>query len=321
MRSALNSVCAGLVLLVVASAQIQPSAQIGRGVPVRGEIETGIVLTGNVTVELASSGTARSESAPVTPDGRFEFSSVATGAYWLRVIAGNGRVLHEEAVSINGSQPTLTIHIKDEQRANRSSESTISYQQLTHKVPRQAQKAYDKGLQSASKGDARAAAEFFGEAVAVDPEFVDAHNELGAADEKMGKLPEAAEQFQKAIDLAPEHHLALPNLSIVLAKMRRFHEAAEVARRALRVLPGMAKMQYLLAVCLLADHKEPAEAIKNLRSASAEIPKAHLVAAEALVDEGKTDEAVLELEQYLATKPKDEALRAKVEARITELKH
>ena len=109
--------------------------------------------------------------------------------------------------------------------------------------------------------------------------------------------------------------------SIVLAKMRRFHEAAEVARRALRVLPGMAKMQYLLAVCLLADHKESAEAIKNLRSASAEIPKAHLVAAEALVDDGKPDEAVLELEQYLATKPKDEVLRAKVEARITELKH
>lgn len=321
MRSAFNLVCAGLMLLVAAFAQTLPSAQIGRGLPVRGEIESANVITGNVTVELASNGTSRSESTSVNPDGRFEFSSVNAGVYLLRVIGGDGRVLHEETVSINSSQQTLTIRIKDEQRANRSSESTVSYQQLTHKVPRQAQKAYDKGVQSASKGDARSAAEYFGEAVAVDPEFVDAHNELGAAEANMGKLPEAAEQFQKAIDLVPEHRLALPNLSIVLAKMKRFHEAAEVARRALRVLPVTAKMQYLLAVCLLADHKESTEAIKNLRSASAEIPKAHVLAAEALVDCGKPDEAVLELEQYLATKPTDEDLRAKVEARITELKH
>src|SRR5579871_3196662 len=157
MRSAFSSVCAGLILFIAGSAQ----AQIGHGVPVRGELETSTVLTGNVTVELASSGTNRSDSATVSPDGRFEFSSVATGVYWLRVLGGDGRVLHEESVSINGSQQSLTIHIKDEQRANRSSESTVSYQQLTHKVPRQAQKAYDKGLQSASKGDARSAAEYF----------------------------------------------------------------------------------------------------------------------------------------------------------------
>jgi tetratricopeptide (TPR) repeat protein len=314
-------ICAGLFALSAASVQSQTFPQNAHGVSVRGEIYTSKVITGNVTVELNSSGSSRSESATVNPDGRFEFPSIATGTYWLRVVGGDGSVLHEEAVTVNSSQQPLTIRLADTQSANRATGTTISMQQLTHKVPRQAQKAYDKGRQASLKGDQLLAADFFGQAVAADPEFVDAYNELGAADVALGHLPEAAEQFQKAVNLVPEHRLALPNLSIVLAKMRRFHEAAEVARRALLVVPGMAKMQYILAIGLLSEHKESQEAIKNLRSASGEIPKAHLVAAEALVECGKRDEAAQELEDYLRTQPADDDQRAKVEARLAELRH
>src|SRR5207253_969361 len=143
------------------------------------------------------------------------------------------------------------------------------------KVPRQAQKAYDKGRQAALKGDQHAAEGFFQQAVDADPEFVDAHNELGASEVALGELPAAVEQFQKALNLVPEHRLALPNLSIVLAKLKRFHEAGEVARRALLVLPGEARMHYILALSLLAENKQTTEALNNLHRASTEIPKAH----------------------------------------------
>jgi tetratricopeptide (TPR) repeat protein len=255
----------------------------------------------------------------VSPDGRFEFSSVSAGTYWLRVLGGDGRVLHEETVNVSAQQ-FLTVRLNPDQRADRAAGSSVSMQQLAHKVPRPAQKAYDKGLRAASKGDQHAAAELFGQAVAADPEFADAHNELGAADVALGRLPEAAEQFQKAVDLAPEHRLALPNLSIVLAKMKRFQEAAEVARRALRVVPGMAQMQFILAIGLLSEHKESQEALRNLRSAAPEIPKAHVVAAQALLDSGKRDEAALELEEYLKAHPAKDAERAKVEALLAEIR-
>jgi tetratricopeptide (TPR) repeat protein len=320
MRKSLHLLCAGAFALVAGSAQMQSYPQNSRGIPVHGEIESGTVISGNVTVELAATGASRGDTTPVSPDGRFEFQSIAAGTYWLRVVAGDGRVIHEEAVTINGSQQMLQVRLSADQKANRADGSSISMQQLTHKVPRAAQKAYEKGLHAASKGDQRMAADFFSQAVDADPEFVDAHNELGAAEVKLGQLPEAAEQFQKAIDLAPEHRMALPNLSIVLAKMRRFGEAGEVARRALRVVPGMAQMQYILALGLLSEHKEPQEAIRNLRSAAHEIPKAHIVAAEALVECGKRDEAALELEQYLSTQPPNDAERAKVEAALAELR-
>ena len=219
------------------------------------------------------------------------------------------------------SRPGSSIRLNTQSSANRSAGSTVSLQQLTHKVPRQAQKAYDKGRQAAHKGDQHAAEGFFRQAVEADPEFVDAHNELGASEVALGELPEAAEQFQKAIELVPEHRLALPNLSVVLAKLKRFHEAGEVARRALVVLPGEPRMHYILALSLLAENKQTPEVLNNLRRAAPDIPKAHIVAAEVFANTGRPDEAVLELEEYLRVQPADDKERPKVEARLAELRH
>ena len=278
------------------------------------------MVTSSLTVELSSNGGGIAQTASVNPDGSFEFPSAAPGVYWLRVSAGAGSVIHEELVNVSAGE-LLNIRLKNQSSANRSSEPSISIRQLTHKVPRAAQKAFDRGRQAAAKGDQNAASEAFRQAIAADPEFVDAYNELGASEVALGHLPQAAEQFQKAIDLVPEHRFALPNLSIVLAKMQRFHEAGIVARRALQVVPGAGgKMHYILAFGLLADHAEPQEAITNLQLAAMEIPKAHIVAADVLVQCGRRAEAVKELEEYLRVQPADDAERRKVEARLAELK-
>ena len=116
--------------------------------------------------------------------------------------------------------------------------------------------------------------------------------------------PQAAEQFQKAIDLVPEHRLALPNLSVVLAKLKRIHEAGEVARRALLVVPGDARMHYILALSLLSENKQTTEALNSLHRASTDIPKAHIVAAEVLASTGRRDEAVWNWKNTSASSPR-----------------
>jgi len=321
MKTCLRLTCVLMIALATALAQPQTFPSASRGVPVRGEITSTSSVAASLTVELASNGTEISETANVNADGTFEFRSASPGAHLLRVIAGNS-VIHEEMVNISGTGQTLSVNLKEQSSANRSAGSSVSMRQLTHKVPKQAQKAFDRGEQFLAKDDQPAAAELFRQAVALDPEFSDAYNELGAANANMGKLPEAAEQFQKAIDLVPEHRLALPNLSIVLAKMKRYHEAGQVARRALQLVPGAGpKMHYILAFGLLADHAEPQEAITNLKIASAEIPKAHIVAADVLEQCGRRAEAVQELEEYLRVQPSNDPERSKVEARLAQLKH
>jgi tetratricopeptide (TPR) repeat protein len=188
-------------------------------------------------------------------------------------------------------------------------------------VPAAAQKVYRKGEQAASKGKIDEARAYFQQAVTIDAEFVDAYNELGAAETRLNQLPEAAAQFQKAIDLAPEHQLALPNLSIVLAKMNRFHEAGQVARRALKVVPDSAPIHYILAVSLLADHGDVEETIRHFERAAAEVPAAHLSAAELLARRGRSQEAIHHLEIYLQDAASGDSMRPKVEARLAELRN
>jgi tetratricopeptide (TPR) repeat protein len=261
----------------------------------------------------------RFESAFVNGDSSFEFRSVTPGMHQLRVVGGNGQVLYQEYVSVNPNQ-NLSIRLPEQPAAKRSSDSTVSLQQLQHKVPPAAQKAFDKGERAATKGDLDQARICFEEAVAKDPEFADAYNELGGVNASQNHLQEAAEQFQKAINLVPEHRKALPNLSIVLAKMERFHEAGQVARRALQLVPGDSRMHYILAASLVDEQGNIDEILAHLDRAAAGIPSANLTAADLLAERGRSEEAIHRLEGYLERAAPGDALRPKVEARLAQLR-
>jgi tetratricopeptide (TPR) repeat protein len=307
-----------VVCLALAAAWAQPSNS--RIITVRGEIVSSATLTGGLTVELSGDGTGLTETASVNSDNTFEFHSATVGTHELRVLAANGQLLHEEYVSISGPNQALSIRLPEQNSADRSKESTISLRQLSHKVPAAAQKAYRKGEQAAAKGRLEEARAAFQQAVAIDPEFVDAFNELGATEAGLHDLPDAAEAFQKAIDLVPEHRLALPNLCIVLAQMKRFHEAAEVARRALKVVPGAGRIHYILAVSLMSEHGNVDEIILHFERAAADVPSAHVTVAELLAQRGRSSEAIRELEEYLQTAAPGDALRPKAEARLAQLR-
>src|SRR5215472_10045648 len=290
-----------------------------RGFPVRGEISSSTRVVGGLTVEMTGDGMGTTEAANVNADGTFEFRSVSSGAHQLRVIGSGGAVLYQDTVFISSANQPLSIRLADPPNASRSADSTISLRQLNHKIPPAAQKAYAKGEQAAARKNHLQAAEAFREAIAIDPELVDAYNELGASEVALGDLPHAAEHFQKAIDLVPEHPLALPNLSIVLAKMRRFHDAGATARRALKVAPGSCQVHYILALSLLMENGDSDEALDHLQRSAAEVPKAHLVIADLLSERGQRQEAVRHLQDYLHDASPSDAERTKVEARIAQL--
>jgi tetratricopeptide (TPR) repeat protein len=289
---------------------------------IRGEIVSGRPTAGPLTVELAGNGAMPTESAAVNADNTFEFRSVTAGMHLLRVIGPDGQVIQQENVNISSPVQTISIRLSDPPpNANRSTGSVISVQQLRHKVPPPARKAFDKGEQAVAKGDLQEARSAFQEAVTIDPEFADAYNELGGVESSLKHLPEAAEQFQKAVELVPEHPMALPNLSIVLAKMQRLHEAGQVARRALQIAPNDGRMHYILGASLLAEDGTFEQIIAEFERAAETVRAAHVIAAELLAREGKSDEAIRHLETYLATAPADDSLRAKAEARLAALRH
>jgi len=289
---------------------------------VRGEIVSGRAIAGPLTVELAANGTVPAESTTVNADNTFEFRSATQGTHLLRVIGPDGQVIYQENVNISSPVQTISVRLPDTpSNANRSGGGVISLQQLRHKVPPPARKAFEKGEQAFAKGDMQEARNAFQEAVTIDPEFADAYNELGGVESNLKHLPEAAEQFQKAIDLVPEHPMALPNLSIVLAKMQRMHEAGQVAKRALQIAPNDGRLHYILAASLLADQGPLTEVVAEFERAADTIRAAHVIVAEILAQQGRTDEAIKHLETFLALAPSDDSLRAKAEARLSSLRH
>jgi tetratricopeptide (TPR) repeat protein len=287
-------------------------------IAVRGELTSSSPVASGLTIELSGNGMGF-QTTFVNPDNSFELRSVTPGVHELRVVAGNGQVLYQEYVTLNPNQ-SLSIRLPEQSSKGRSGESTISLEQLRHKVPPPAQKAFEKGERAAAKGDLVQARACFEEAVARDPEFADAYNELGGVDAGLNHLEEAADQFQKAIDLVPEHGRALPNLSIVLAKMERLHEAGQVARRALQVAPGNSRMHYILAASLVEEQGNLDEILAHLDRAATDIPSAQITAADLLAQNGRLEEAIHRLEGYLHGAAPGDALRPKVEARLAQLR-
>jgi len=63
--------------------------------------------------------------------------------------------------------------------------------------------------------------------------------------------------------------------------------------------PEVPKAHYLLGLILQAEGKNAPEAVEHLEKSAVEFPKAHLLAARALVLRGAVAAAALEFRQYL----------------------
>ena len=74
------------------------------------------------------------------------------------------------------------------------------------------------GMAAHQAGRIDAAIELFNQAISLDPEFPEAHNNLGSALKAQGKLEQAIAEFQKAIELDPLLPEAHSNLGIALSE-------------------------------------------------------------------------------------------------------
>ncbi len=131
-------------------------------------------------------------------------------------------------------------------------------------------------------------------AVSLRPESPMAHNNLGCALERQGKLDEAFAECRKAIDLDPKSVAAHVNLGDVLAGKRRPDEAIASYRKAIELDPNSGVAHNNLGGVLFAQGKTD-EALAEVRKAIDIDPKraaAHLNLADALAQMRRRDEAI-----------------------------
>lgn len=119
-----------------------------------------------------------------------------------------------------------------------SSATAVSTTRLAHKIPKAAQKAFEKASKLVKKNRYAQAAALFEKAVEIDPEFADAHNDLGAQYMALGRLAEAELQFRKAVDLDAAFAVARANLAASEYLRGDLVNAEKEAQRALSLAPS-----------------------------------------------------------------------------------
>jgi tetratricopeptide (TPR) repeat protein len=111
-----------------------------------------------------------------------------------------------------------------------------------------AREPYNRGLGLAEKGSYVDAVQEFRNAIAIDPNFVDAHYNLGVSFQKLKSHERALEQFAAVVRLRPDnaqYHYALGNSHFHL---ERYEEAARAFEHTVERDPHHTKALYSLAV-------------------------------------------------------------------------
>jgi tetratricopeptide (TPR) repeat protein len=179
-------------------------------------------------------------------------------------------------------------------------------EQAPQHVPKsEAVVAYQEGLAAYKRKDIANAARAYESAVAIDPEFGIAWQELGRA-KMLLRQPEPAEAaFRKLLALSPNDPYACTSLAWVLAAEKKYSEAIDVLQQELALYPDLADAHQQIADLYMRIN-QPERAIPEIEKAVALRPDswgAHYQLGQACMQTREYDKAAASFEDAFAIDP------------------
>lgn len=245
--------------------------------------------------------------------GNFEFRSLASGVYKITVPTDNQTYeTTVETLEIYGSfsrtfPVQLYLREKGADSPFRPKNGILSVADL-QEVPKNAKKAYEKGLKRASEDKPAEAAQLFEEATRIFPEYLHALNKLGEQNARMGKAAEARASYEKAIAVSPKFALAQINLGILCVMQKQFDEAIqflEAGNRLDDTFP-MGHLNLGLAFMLKPEpnyDRAEKELLRTVDLGKADFAQVHLYLFNLYKRRSAWDKAVVQLEAFLKDAP------------------
>jgi predicted O-linked N-acetylglucosamine transferase (SPINDLY family) len=178
---------------------------------------------------------------------------------------------------------------------------------MTNPGHEEAQQAYQLGNALIAQGRTDQAVAHYERALALKPDYAEAHNNLGMALGMQGKIGQAVTHLRQAIALQPDFVAAHNNLGNALSMQGETDQAVTHFERALALDPDYAEAHYNLGSVLVLQGKTD-RAVAHFERALALKPghaEAHYNLGNALALQGETDQAVTHYERALSLKPDD----------------
>jgi tetratricopeptide (TPR) repeat protein len=302
----LSALCA-LLLCGAANAQVLKPATVCKLRIVVTDDSQNPVRDATVEVQDGVGFAAAGTSLQTAQDGRVELNSFS-GRHRIR-ITGTEIVTYEGEFEIARNENSHVENIRVKMKAPVGSDNPVPGMPVPAsrlKIPGPAQKEYEKGNKAAEKADWKTAADAYRAAIQQYAEYDLAYNALGVALSSQGDAAGAKAAFEKAISITPEYAMAGRNLARILLADHDWKRSDELLRKSLQIEPWNAWALTNAAYADLQLH-DFAHAAVNAQKVHT-VPhtgfeNAHYIAALALEQLGKSEEARAEYDLYLKEAP------------------
>jgi tetratricopeptide (TPR) repeat protein len=175
-------------------------------------------------------------------------------------------------------------------------------------APKKARKAYEKGLQLASKGKLDDAEKHMQEAVTVYPKYAEAWYQLGRLQQARQDLAEAKKSYTTALQSDSKYVSPYDQLAVLAAQEGKWQEAADQSRQAVSLnpveFPGAWYLNALANYNLKHADAAKKSAEETLRvDGRHKFPQAETLLAQIYADKGDYPAAAAHLQTYLKLRP------------------
>jgi tetratricopeptide (TPR) repeat protein len=305
-----------LFLLLVGCASAQSNRQLGTSglawrVRVHLNLAGGASCDASTHVELMGANSMPVARGFASRQCLVEFFRIPAGAYQVTVDGPNVQDTSTDvqvAASDQSDIQDVEVRIRPAGEFNQvgglPGNAFISAVDLA--IPASAAKEFGKASRFIEKQDWGKAIEKLQKAVAIDPGFAAAYNNLGVAYSRAGDTARGREALQKAIGINDHLASAYVNLSRISIAANNFAEAETLLGKASSIAPTDATTMVLLAY-VQARQEHLDQTIATCRQAHATIPGqhafVHLAAAHAFEQKRMIGDSISELQLYLGEDP------------------
>ena len=262
----------------------------------------------NVRVDVDSTDTG-SKDYYTDMDGVFQTGKIRAGNYTISASVP-GLPTEREFVTIGrdalaGQTIAVTLFFRNE--GQKKGDFYSNNPRFTE-VPKPALDKFKKGMEKLQKDDAKAAIQFFDEAIAAFPQFAPAYYEKGVAHLRANEHDAALAALVKAIELEPDYTEAKYYVGYVQYLKKNYEVAAAIFDDVIKIRPDMPESEMYRGISLYYLKNVDAAEVSLKKAvgmpAGDRLPMAHLYLGQIYITKKKNAEAAAELEKYLQLVPK-----------------